>query len=97
MLARIIADVVYGMPIKGIDDDYIRVQEIAATGANEAKLPGAYWVEYAPFLKHVPAWIPGAKAKQLGVHYRPVAELSRNMGFDYTSSANVCAASLARL
>ena len=28
--------------------------------AGDAFVPGRYWVEFFPFLRFVPAWVPGA-------------------------------------
>lgn len=72
-----------------MDDDYIRTQETALHILNEGKLPGAYWVDFLPILKYVPAWVPGAKAKQMGVRYRSLVQRARSMGFEFTQSSEV--------
>ena len=77
------------MPIKSMDDDYIRVAEAAVTLVNESKIPGAYWVDFIPILRYVPAWVPGAKAKQLAPYSRSILEKVRHMGFDFTKSRKV--------
>lgn len=77
------------MPISSPEDEYIKVSEAAVAVLNECKLPGAYWVDFLPILKHVPAWVPGAKAKQLGVKYAPLIRRARDMGFDHVQSLKV--------
>lgn len=83
MVASVMFDVVYGMKISGLHDEAVQVAEEAADILVKYKIPGTYWVDQAPFLRHVPAWVPGAKAKQLAARARPVVERTRNQGFDF--------------
>ncbi len=39
-------------------------------------------VDYIPFLKYVPAWVPGASSKKLGKLYKPGAEDMRDLPYD---------------
>ncbi|TFY60461.1 hypothetical protein EVG20_g7406 [Dentipellis fragilis] len=50
-------------------DKLVQIVNDAMLGFSVASEPGAFWVEYWPFLRHVPTWVPGAgfqsKAKQM--------------------------------
>lgn len=48
------------MEVKSSKDKFIELAEKAVGGSVEAFTPGAFWVEYLPILRHVPAWVPGA-------------------------------------
>ena len=52
--------IVYGIAVQESDDPYISMAEVALNGLAEAGIPGAFWVDSFPFLKHVPSWFPGA-------------------------------------
>jgi hypothetical protein len=58
----------------------------SAEKANEALLkvpyPGAYLVDHLPILKHVPAWLPGAKFKRDANEWRKLTLDSINKPFD---------------
>ena len=90
MLASTIFDVVYGIQITGLDDARVQTVEAAMAIANEYRVPGATWVDVAPFLRIIPAWVPGARFKKLAARCRPLAERTRNQGFDFAKSDMVC-------
>ncbi|KAI0082381.1 cytochrome P450 [Panus rudis PR-1116 ss-1] len=69
-----IVKVTYGMDLKSMDDEYIHWAHKANEGLSKAKVPGAYWIEYFPFLQWIPAWVPGASFAKLAKEYRPYAE-----------------------
>ena len=52
--------IAYGIAVQESDDPYISIAEEALIGAAEASVPGAFWVDFFPILKYVPAWFPGA-------------------------------------
>ena len=61
----------YGITVQGSDvDPYISMAEVAFDGLNEAGIPGAFWVDSFPILKHVPNWFPGAGFQKKGEHVR---------------------------
>jgi len=67
-----ILSVAYGITIKDSDDPYISTAEIALNGLSDAGIPGTYWVDYLPFLKHVPSWMPGASFKRKAAYWQMV-------------------------
>ncbi|KAH9856473.1 CyP450 monooxygenase [Lenzites betulinus] len=54
--------VVYGIEVTGADDKYAKLGEEAleATSPSHMLVPGKYLVEVFPFMKYIPAWMPGA-------------------------------------
>lgn len=63
MLASIIIGPMYGLEISSMADEYVSLANTAVEGIAAARVPGLYWVEFLPVLKHVPAWVPGAAAR----------------------------------
>jgi len=60
-----------------MNDEYVVVAQDALTGVNVAGVPGAFWVEYFPFLKNIPGWIPGVTFKKFAKQYKPRVEEMR--------------------
>ncbi|KDR66544.1 hypothetical protein GALMADRAFT_259056 [Galerina marginata CBS 339.88] len=50
----------YGLPIKPTNDPFVSLSQRAVKSLAEAGVPGAFFVDILPFLKYVPAWLPGA-------------------------------------
>ncbi|KAL1951983.1 hypothetical protein VTO73DRAFT_1132 [Trametes versicolor] len=59
-LGATILEIAYGIQAKDSHDEYIAVGERAVEGPAEALVLGALWVEFLPFLRYVPPWVPGA-------------------------------------
>lgn len=68
--------VAYGIQTKEGDDPYIKTAEIGVHALAAAAIPGTFLVDTVPFLKHVPAWMPGAGFQ---VKAREWKRLARNM------------------
>ncbi|KAI0085090.1 cytochrome P450 [Irpex rosettiformis] len=96
LLATTIMDIVYGIEIKDMDDDYIKnvVESLEVFG--EIKQPGKYWVNYMPFLRYIPQWVPGNTSAKYAAHSRPVVEEMVNRPFnavqDGEQTSNDCVA-----
>lgn len=54
-----------------MDDEYVVMAEEAMIGGSLAAIPGAFWIDFLPFLRHIPSWVPGAKFKQHAEKYLP--------------------------
>jgi len=50
----------YGLPIRTQDDPYLALAEEAVRTVSAAAVPGAFLVDFMPFLKYIPEWVPGA-------------------------------------
>ncbi|KAI1794923.1 cytochrome P450 [Ganoderma leucocontextum] len=51
---------VYGIDVAEHGDTIIEVIDTAMEGVAVGLTPGAFLVEYLPFLRHIPEWLPGA-------------------------------------
>ncbi|KAK1232038.1 hypothetical protein PQX77_004821, partial [Marasmius sp. AFHP31] len=56
--------VIYGYTLKTENDPYIEMLYKAVDGLGPAMDHGAFWIDYLPILKYVPAWLPGASFKR---------------------------------
>lgn len=81
-LAAIIMDIVYGIQVQNMDDDYIRLAEQTTEVFNQSRLMGKFWIDFWPILKYVPSWVPGAAAVQYAKTWRPVVDATVNRSFD---------------
>ncbi len=70
------------MKIKSMQDDYIQAAAKALEGLVVAKVPGAYWVEFMPFLKYLPRWVPGTAFHKMADRYRPYTMRTRDQPFE---------------
>jgi hypothetical protein len=68
--AATIMKIGYGIAVKESQDPYISIAEVAFSGAAEAGVPGAFWVDLFPILKYVPSWFPGAGFQKKAAHWR---------------------------
>ncbi|THH33533.1 hypothetical protein EUX98_g692 [Antrodiella citrinella] len=89
MIIAMIVRIVYGMKISGLDDEYIRLAHEGVEGLVRAVVPGAYWVEYLPFLRHIPSWVPGTSGRKLAEAYSPIVERMRDIPFENVQAAMV--------
>jgi len=78
-----ILSVVYGIAIKESKDPYLSTPEIALNGFAEAGIPSRFGVDYFPFLKYVPSWVPGASFQKQAEHWRKILEDIREKPFLY--------------
>ncbi|KAF8910211.1 cytochrome P450 [Gymnopilus junonius] len=78
----------YGLKIRDSNDLFINLAERALQTALEATLPGAFLVDFIPWLKYVPEWMPGAgfqkkarmwKKLQEEMHELPYSEAVKNL------------------
>jgi len=86
-----ILSVAYGIAIKESEDPYISTAEIAMNGLAEAGIPGRFWVDYMPLLKHVPSWVPGAGFQKKAAYWRRINEDMREKPFIHVKDQLVSA------
>ena len=70
------------MDVTDMHNDYIHIAEAAVNALGTTPVPGAFWVEFLPFLKHIPAWVPGASFKKHAEKGRPLIRRMRDEQFD---------------
>ncbi|PBK95476.1 cytochrome P450 [Armillaria gallica] len=60
------------------NDEFVRIAEEAQLAMVSAARPGAYLVDFIPFLKYVPEWFPGAHFQRVARDGRELAEDLQN-------------------
>ena len=73
----------YGIAVQESDDPYILIAEKAMSGAAEAGIPGAFWVDLIPILKYVPSWFPGAGFQRKAANWREAVNTMAEKPFRY--------------
>lgn len=81
-VTSIIFSVVYGKEITSMDDEYIKIVDLAVFSQGEAVVPGAFWIEFFPFLRGIPSWVPGTTFQKFIAHYRPYVIATRARPFE---------------
>ena len=71
----------YGISVQESDDPYISIAEVVLSGGAEAGVPGAFLVDFLPFLKHVPSWFPGAGFQKKALPWREAINSMANKPF----------------
>lgn len=79
----------FGRTVSGSQDDYVILAEQIMHGVGRASVPGIYWVDHYPFLKHIPSWIPGTTARRLAEKYSPYVRSLRSRTFPDVKAAMV--------
>ena len=74
LTAATVYKIVYGIDIEDMDDENVQLAEMSMKGLGLGLIPGAYWVEYFPFLRHIPSWFPGTAFHKIVDKYRPFVE-----------------------
>jgi hypothetical protein len=81
-LASIIVEIVYGFKIESMDDEYIKAATDTMFVLSETRTPGKFWIDFMPWLRYVPAWVPGTTAVRFGHYWHPKIEKMINTPFD---------------
>lgn len=82
MFAAIILKITYDIDVTDANDEYLRLAEEVVEKTTEAQLPGRFWIEFVPFLKHLPSWVPGAEFKKFVNDMNPKIEQMLNQPWD---------------
>jgi len=72
----------YGLPIREHDDPYLALAEEAVLTVTAAIIPGAFLVDFMPFLKYVPEWVPGAGFQTTAKKFLGIQKRFRNEPFE---------------
>lgn len=72
------------------DDPFIESSEKGSQTLANVPYPGAYLVDHIEILKHVPAWLPGAKFKRDANKWRKLTLDMINKPFDALKAEMVC-------
>ncbi|KAG6819914.1 hypothetical protein H0H93_007448 [Arthromyces matolae] len=85
--ASVIMNVTYGIQIAPKNDRYVEIAEKALAGMAEAANPGAFLVEFLPFLKYIPEWVPGASFQRKAREWKDAVNEMRDAPFETAMQA----------
>jgi hypothetical protein len=88
-LASIIVEVVYGFKIQDMNDEYIKAAVESMDALSESRVSGKFWVDFLPWLRYIPSWVPGTAAVRFGAYWRPKIEKMINKPFDAVMQGTV--------
>ncbi|KAF5346017.1 hypothetical protein D9758_013877 [Tetrapyrgos nigripes] len=77
-----IMDVTYGIKVLPYNDPYINEAERALESFVAAAIPGSFWLDFFPGLKHIPEWFPGASFKTKAKKWRREASIMLNHPYE---------------
>lgn len=70
MSGAIILRIAYGYELQDGSDQFVDLADKAVLQFSTSTTPGAFLVDVLPFLRHVPAWVPGAGFQRLAKEWR---------------------------
>ncbi|KAI0667766.1 CyP450 monooxygenase [Trametes maxima] len=73
---------VYGIDIAEHGDKIVDTVETAMEGVALGMAPGAFLVEYLPFLRHIPQWVPGAGFQNKLTKWRDASHAMVDLPFE---------------
>ncbi|KAK7442491.1 hypothetical protein VKT23_016089 [Stygiomarasmius scandens] len=73
MAGSLIMSATYGIEVAPRGDPYVISADRALDGFIHAAIHGTFWVDYFPFLKYVPSWIPGASFQRKAKEWKEYA------------------------
>lgn len=68
----ILMDVTYGIRLAPDDNYFVSLAEEAMAGLSVSTINGTTYLDVFPFMKFIPAWMPGAGFKRAAEHARDV-------------------------
>ena len=79
----------YGVDVQDDNDPFVNMSQLAFDTALEASVPGAFLVDVIPWLKYVPAWVPGAGFQRKAKEWRKLQEDVHELPFATTAKKTV--------
>lgn len=80
----IILQIAYGYELQGDDDAFVDLVDRAVLTFSLSATPGAWLVDLLPFLKHVPAWMPGAGFRRTAKEWNDILREMVDMPYNFT-------------
>ncbi|KAF8678854.1 cytochrome P450 [Rhizoctonia solani] len=77
---------VYGYTVEGIDDRLVRDNVTAIENFTFAAIPGNFMVNFLPWLKYVPEWLPGTQWKRNLKEWRRLKDRISVMPYNWTKA-----------
>jgi hypothetical protein len=80
----IILQIAYGYELQGDDDAFVDLVDRAVLTFSLSATPGAWLVDLLPFLKHLPAWMPGAGFRRTAKEWNDILREMVDMPYNFT-------------
>lgn len=77
----------YGHDIKSLDDEHVRLIELALKATTDAGGPASTLVDLFPILKYIPTWMPGAGFKRRAIYVRHLRTKMQDAPFQTVKNA----------
>ncbi|KAI0751762.1 cytochrome P450 [Daedaleopsis nitida] len=84
---NLVLKVAYGIELADDDHTYTAIGEAAIEGSIEGLVPGKFLVEFLPFLRHIPTWIPGAASQRLFSKWIAAGDRLKNVPYEHMKSS----------
>ncbi|PIL29135.1 cytochrome P450 [Ganoderma sinense ZZ0214-1] len=88
--AAVVLKILYDIDVKDENDAYVEISEVALAGPLEGMVPGKFMVEFFPFLRHIPPWVPGARSQKLWAKWMAAGDRLKNVPFEHAKVKLVC-------
>ncbi|KAF7980001.1 hypothetical protein HWV62_40098 [Athelia sp. TMB] len=82
-----ILEIAYGVRAKTDEDPHIAAAEMIARYASDGATPGRYLVDTIPWLKYIPAWVPGASFQAIAQEGKKGIAASLSIPFEAVKAA----------
>lgn len=81
--ARNILSCTYGIDVVEEHDPWVKLADNAIETISAAGLPGSHVVDWLPFVKHIPAWFPGATFRRNALNWQQFPASMRSAPFEH--------------
>ena len=85
-LGSSILKAVYGINCATADDSYLVTAYTTTEIISQCLVPGKWIMEFLPFLRHVPTWIPGTTGQRLFKYSKEMHRKVKNATYDYVKA-----------
>ncbi|KAF9448958.1 cytochrome P450 [Macrolepiota fuliginosa MF-IS2] len=82
----VIMNVAYGYQVGSEEDEFVHLLEKSFELSGSLNVPGKFWVEFFPLLRHVPEWFPGAGFKRLAKSIAGQMDQTNYIPFNWAKS-----------
>ena len=72
----------YGIDAAGENDPFIEAVDAGLEGQIQGMVAGKFLVEYLPFLRYIPTWVPGARAQRLFSKWQVAGNRLKELPYD---------------
>jgi cytochrome P450 len=80
----IILRISYGYELQGDHDPFVELADKATVQFSLSTAPGAFLVDFIPFLKYIPAWVPGAGFQRIAKEWSDTLNDMVDMPYNFT-------------